>query len=212
MIPFSARRGTFFTAAVARPSAAFHQDEGQRTMVEVMTRSDREELAKVVRLRAKVAKADTARRKAELLADVEAKLSALYQFEDEAWAEITKEAEQLVQEADARIAEICRQRGVPENFRPGLHLSWYGRGENASSQRRAELRKLAERQIDAAVANAKLVIDAKQAEVLTALIAGGLHSEEAHAFLESMPTAEQLMSPLVVGELQKLLKVYEEDE
>jgi hypothetical protein len=116
---------------------------------------------------------------------------------------------------DGRSRGTAVGRGAEENHareaqeRP-LPRSWWGRGENASSQRRAELRNLAERQIEAAVASAKLALEASQADVLTKLVAGGLRSEEAHAFLESMPTAEQLMPPLGVGELQKLLKVYEE--
>jgi hypothetical protein len=176
-----------------------------------MTRKDREELCKVIRLRAKVAKGDVVRRKAEQLAAVEAQLSAVFAFEDEAWKSITKEADQLVKEADARVAEICRQRGVPANFRPRLHLGWWERGANASASRRAELRKLAERQLEAAAANAKLTIESKEAEVLTVLHAGNLESEEARLFLEALPSAASLMPPLLMGDLQKLLPIEDEE-
>ena len=97
-----------------------------------MTAAERQELAKLVRLNAKVAKDDADARGKWLLADAEAKLSAVYKAEDEAWADITAEAKKAVAEADATIAALCRERGIPEDFRPALHLGWIGRGENAA--------------------------------------------------------------------------------
>jgi hypothetical protein len=173
----------------------------------VIPRSEREELARVMRLNMKVAKAATATRAAELLADVEKQLSAKYDFGDELWAEITRKAGEAVQAADEQIADICRERGVPESFRPGLELCWYSRGENAAASRRAELRSLAQRRIAAAASAAVTAIEARGAEVLTALIAGGLQSAEARAFLESIPTAAQLMPPLALGELEETVKL-----
>jgi hypothetical protein len=163
-----------------------------------MHKSERLELGRVVRLRAKVAKASVDQRQKELLADVERQLSAVFEFDDEVWADITRRAEGAVRQADEQIARICRERGVPDNFRPGLHLSWYDRGENAARSRRVELRKLAQTQIEAAASAARAAIEAKAAEVLTALIGGGLESAEARAFLESIPTAEHLMPPVQV--------------
>jgi hypothetical protein len=167
-----------------------------------MTRRDRDDLAKVARLRAKVAKDGVAQREAELRADVEEQLSARYKASDAAWSEITKQAKEAVDLADQEIARICRERGVPEEFRPYLSLGWYNRGENAEASRRAELRKLAQTRIAAAGRQAKTAIEAKTAEVLTQLIAGGLESSEARVFLESIPTAQQLMPPVTIAELE----------
>jgi hypothetical protein len=173
----------------------------------VIPKSEREELARVVRLRMRVAKAAVATRQAELLADVEKQLSAKYKFGDEVWAHITQRAEEAVAEADQEIARICREMGVPENFRPSLGLHWYDRGENAAAERRAELRRLAQRKVAAAAAAAVTAIEAKGAEVLTTLIAGGLQSAEARAFLASIPAAEQLMPQLALGELEETAKL-----
>jgi hypothetical protein len=96
---------------------------------------------------------------------------------------------------------------VPESFRPGLYLQWYDRGENAAAERRAELRKLAQRKVAAAASAAVTAIEARGAEVLTALIAGGLQSAEARAFLATIPTAAQLMPPLALGELEETAKL-----
>ena len=170
--------------------------------MEDMTRRDREDLARVARMRAKVAKAGVAHREAELSADVEEQLSARFKRSEPAWAEITKQAQQAVTLADQEIARLCRERGVPEEFRPGLRLDWYSRGENAEVSRRAELRKLAQARIAAVGRQAKTAIEAKTAEVLTVLIAGGLESSEARAFLETIPTPQQLMPPVVIAELE----------
>jgi hypothetical protein len=50
--------------------------------------------------------------------------------------------------------------------------------------------------------DAKMAIDARAADVLTELIAGGLESADAKAFLESIPTADQLMPRLTLSELE----------
>lgn len=171
-------------------------------MTEEMTRRDRDDLQKVARLRAKVAKDGVAARETALLADVEEQLSAVYKFDHDAWADITSHAEELVKQADKEIAQRCREMGIRPQFRPQLVLQWDGRGENASRDRRAELRKAAQTRIAALGKEAKTAIDARTAEVLTELIAGGLESEAARAFLATIPTAEDLMPRLTLPELE----------
>jgi hypothetical protein len=170
--------------------------------VDEMTRRDRDDLAKVARLRAKVARAEVTERQRTLLAAVEEQLSTEYTIDDAAWADITQAAKQAVSTADAQIAELCRQRGIPEQFRPELSISWYRRGENADVQRRAELRKTAQAKVAAAAEHAKLAIERRTSEVLTELLADGLTSGSARRFLESIPTPTELMPPVVVAELE----------
>jgi hypothetical protein len=168
----------------------------------MMSSKERQELTSLARLRAKVARNAVEQREKELLADVEAQLSATFEFDEEVWADITREAKEAVARADQQIAQLCRKRGVPEEFRPSLSIGWWERGENASAKRRAELRRLAQAKIAVFVATAKAAIEAKEAEIRTELIAGGLESSEARAFLESMPTAEHLMPRLAIGDLE----------
>jgi hypothetical protein len=172
----------------------------------MMSKSDREELTKVVRMHAKVAKEGVALRQAELLADFEAQLAAKYKVDYAAWKDITAHAEKGVAEANERIVAICRERGVPEAFGPRLTLSWFDRGENALKERREELRKVARTRFDAAARAARLVVERWEADVLGRLIAGGLASEEARAFLESIPQPEELMTPLSVEGLNGAVK------
>lgn len=167
-----------------------------------MTRREREDLAKVARLRARVARSAIVQREAELLADVEAQLAAEYAFTDEAWADITKGAAEAVAEADRQVAALCRERGIPEEFRPRLDTFWHRRGRNAVGERRTELRKVAQSRIAAVGKAAKASIEAREADVLTELLAGGLSSDAARTFLESIPSAAQLMPPMQVRELE----------
>jgi hypothetical protein len=99
-----------------------------------MTTGERQELGKLVRLRAKLAKDDAERRGAWLLADVEQKLAAIYKAEDAAWADVVAEAEKAVKQAGARIAAICWERGIPKGFRPSIHLGWCGAGRTAQKR------------------------------------------------------------------------------
>lgn len=169
-----------------------------------MTRAERNDLMGVVKLRARVARTQVAQHEARLLAQVEEELSAVYSSREEAWRDVTVEAARHVEEADAKIAAICRDRGVREEFRPRLSLAWYGRGANADRERRGELRKLAQARIAAAAKEAKATIEAKSADVLTELVAGSLESEDARKFLETIPTPDQLMPPVTVAELEAL--------
>jgi hypothetical protein len=181
-----------------------------------MTAAERTELGKLVRLNAKVAKDDAESRGKWLLADAEAKLAARFKAEDEAWADITAAAQKQVMTADAEIAALCRARGIPEDFRPSLHLNWYGRGENASKERRAELRKVAQAQVAALVKEAQVEIDRQAARQLTQITQAGLTSEEARAFIGEMPKPEELLPPLATLQLRNgqlvVLKAPEQQE
>src|SRR5688572_20805225 len=106
-----------------------------------MTKGERTELAKLVRQRAKVAKDQAAQRAAELRADFEQQLAAIYKPEDDPiWKQLHARALDVVVEAKEQLAERCRELGIPKSFAPDLNLHWFGRGENAVAQRRSELR------------------------------------------------------------------------
>jgi hypothetical protein len=166
------------------------------------TRREREDLARIARLRARVARTSVAQREAELLAGVEEQLSAVYKFDAPLWSEITREAEHAVTAAHEKLAARCRELGIPEEFRPNLHLGWASRGENTVTARRAELRKKAQSRIAATGKAAKAAIERAEAEVLTELLASGLTTDAARGFLAAMPTAQTLMPPVALVELE----------
>jgi len=166
-----------------------------------MTKSERDELAKVARMQAAVAKADIEQRQRDLLAEVEAQLAAQYRANHEAWKELTAEAQRAIRAVDEEIARRCRELGVPERLRPSIGLSWYDRGESGDAKRRAELRKVAQTRLEADARKAKVEVDRRTAEIRMQLASGGLTTPEAHAFLDAMPRVDELLPELHLPEL-----------
>jgi hypothetical protein len=173
---------------------------------ERMTKAEREELTQVVRLRAKVARANVDARKSELMADFEEQIATLYQADDQRWAQATATAEQAVAEANTRITAVFAECGIPERYRPTLRLVWWNRGENQTSERRTELRQVAASRLEAQARAAKVEIDRVEASLRSDLAARGLNTTEARTWLERIPTPEQLLPRLnVEDEVQRLL-------
>jgi len=189
----------------AEHPASLH-DEGSG-MSEGMTKGERDDLAKLVRRREKLAKADADRLAAERLADFEHQMASVYRpADDEVWRELHAAAAAAVADAKERLVNRCHELGIPEEFQPDISMLWYGRGENAARSRRAELRAVAKTRIDAEAKRAKTEIERHSLNVQTSLVAGALVSEEAKRFLESMPSAAELMSATpTVAEIESSL-------
>jgi hypothetical protein len=167
-----------------------------------MTRTERADLRELARLRARQAKAEAAQREKILIAETEDLMSAEFSARDDMWAEATTIAEEAVRKANDLIVARCADLGIPARHAPKVQISWSPRSsEFRDPDRRAELRKLAQAKLTALTATAKTMIDAKLLETETALIVGGLDSSEARAFVETMPTAEQLMPALSLDDL-----------
>jgi hypothetical protein len=92
--------------------------------------------------------------------------------------------------------------GIPKRFRPQLEVEWYGRGENMFKERRTELRNVAESQLEARAARAKVTIDHDELNLTTKIVQEGLDSEHAKAFLAALPSVETLMPPVSLPEIE----------
>ncbi|HUF75366.1 MAG TPA: hypothetical protein VMM35_03775 [Longimicrobiales bacterium] len=171
-----------------------------------MTKADRRELAMLARKRAKLLKAATVERRAEIAADFEAQLASVYTPDDDAaMKRLYMAAQAVVEEARAKLRERCDELGIPEKFAPDMRLEWYRRGENALRERRAELRTVVRTRLDALEKRAKTEIERACVETETRLIADGLTTDAAREFLASMPTPEELMPRFDVSEIAQLL-------
>jgi hypothetical protein len=167
-----------------------------------INRAERENLLRLARSRARVAKSEAVQREKVLLAEVEDLLSAEFEAQDELWAEAVMIAEEAARKANELIVACCADLGIPAKHAPKLGLEWRSRSDSFSdSARRGELRKLAESKLMALTATAKTIIDRKLVDTETALIADSLESDEACAYLAAMPTAEQLMPSLSLDDL-----------
>lgn len=174
------------------------------TSLTVMSKAERLELAKVIRLRAKVAKDETAAEEKRLLADFETQLAAQYPEDHPAWEQIAETARTAVAAADRQIAELCQQMGIPAQFRPGMNVFWHGRGENGLKDRRSELRRIAQTEAAARAAAAKVTIDRQAAGLLEELISAALSSGEAKDFLQRLPSVDSLMPRLEFTALEAI--------
>ena len=167
-----------------------------------ITKSEREELQRLVLKREKVLKSAAKQRSAELLADFENQMGQNYSFDqDETWAAAMNAAEQEVAKAQARVAVRCAELGIPKQFAPELDVRWYSRGENAVKDRRAELRKMAMTRVEAIEREAITKIEVSSLEAQTRLAIAGLTSEAARQFISELPPLEKLMPPLSFAEM-----------
>jgi hypothetical protein len=111
---------------------------------EQMSKSEREDLQRLVRQREKVLKSAAKQRSAELIADFENQMGQQYSFDqDETWAEAHKAADIEVAKAQDRVAARCRELGIPDRFAPSLSLRWYNTGyDNILDKRNVRMRSL----------------------------------------------------------------------
>lgn len=172
-----------------------------------MTKGERDQLLQLVKKREKVMKVKAQERSAILLAEFDAQSAKVHHWDEDAvWATVKAEADAAIEKAQLAIAARCQQLGIPTEFAPGLQMFWHGRGHNAVSERRAELRRAAKSKVEAIEKEALSKIEAMSLEAQTEIIAHGLESETAKAFLESMPKIEALMPPVQVQEIQRLIE------
>src|SRR5215831_6438087 len=155
------------------------RDQGER-----MTRQERSELAALIRRREKVAKTQVLSVKAERVAQLEVDLASAYAAEDERFRDLTSFVSEVVARANTEIEARCEEMGIPQRFRPYLHLQWSGRGENATAQRRAELRRVAQTRADADAKAAQVELERASVELQTELVRDGLTTAAGERFLD----------------------------
>lgn len=193
----STAKSTTSMVDAATPSPAYGAQP-----LHVMTKADRDNLARLARMRGKQSKAEAGLREKVLLADIEDLMTAEFSARDEMWAEAVALADKAAQEANAVIVARCAELGIPAKHAPGVAVGFRSRSSSFSDpSRRAELRKRAQAQLDALTTTAKTMIDAQTLKIETELIVGGLDSSQARAFMEAMPTVEQLMPAVSLDDL-----------
>ena len=147
-------------------------------------------------------------------AEFQAQLARIYSWdENDIWKAATEAANECTRQCSERIAAECDKLGI----RAGAAAEYQGRtGTDAAkppvAQRRAELTKVANTRIDQHLKETIHAIQRASVEIQTQLVAEGLTSAGAKAFLESMPTPAQLMPIVTVEEIQKQLGAETEDD
>jgi hypothetical protein len=171
-------------------------------VAEKMTKADRDALIRIAKARARQARQEADQRAKVLLAEVEDLMAAEFEARDEMWADAVTIAEEAALKANEQIVARCAELGIPAKHAPKLQMAWSARSSSfRDPDRRGELRKVAQSRVNALTATAKTMVDAKVLETEERLVLGGLETGEAKAFIESMPTVEQLMPALSLDDL-----------
>lgn len=177
-----------------------------------MTKAERAELGALIRKREKVLKYAMAERSAELLAQFDAQSAKIYHWDDDAtWKKIHDDAQAAVEKAKEALAARCTELGIPSEFAPQLGFGWAGRGHTAVAERRRELRQAAKSRIEAIEKAAITKIERLSLDAQTEVLAQGLESVAAKAFLEAMPAINTLMPQVQVEEIQSLIETQRAD-
>lgn len=160
-----------------------------------MTKTEREELKRLARERARVAKADAERRSADLKAAFEQQIVSFYEYDrDEVWEQLHNEIQQQLVETNEKLRVRAVELGIPSNFAPTVSFTWNARNPRYEVQQsQAEVRRAAYAQITAMERTAKHEIDRAALDVQTQLVSEGLTTGRAVEFLGAMPTVEALM-------------------
>ncbi|MBN3758391.1 hypothetical protein G3N95_36160 [Paraburkholderia sp. Tr-20389] len=140
-----------------------------------------------------------------LRARMEESLSQIFHEDDERWAELVEHAKQVGHEADERLKAIAKASGVPMENAPGFHCTFVNRGRYGLKERRDEVRRAGNAEIDGRVKKAKTQLERALAARHTELLAGSLTSDEARAALVKIPTPEQLLPPMDRRDIAGLL-------
>ena len=177
-----------------------------------MTKSEREDLAKLIRNREKVMKSAATQRSAELLAEFGQQMASIYSYDqDEIWKSATEAAAAAVTIAQQGVAARCEELGIPARFAPNIGFSWRGRGENAIKQRRDELRAVAKTRIAAIEKAACSKIEMLCLDAQSQILAHGLTSAAAIEFFDALPKVEVLMPPLEMASIEQMLQARQVD-
>jgi type V secretory pathway adhesin AidA len=183
----------------APPRARFSGE----AMTASISKSERDDLRRLIQQREKVLKSAAKQRSAELLADFENQMGSEFSFDDDEVWQATMRATMIeVEHAKQRIAARCRELGVPARFAPTLEVNWVHRGyDNQVACRKDELRRMAKTKIAAMEAKAMVEVEVTCLKAQTELTATGLASGAARDFFEQLPDIESLMPKLSYAEV-----------
>lgn len=172
-----------------------------------LSRNETHDLSMIIKDRTKVLKAHAEEQAAACIADFEKQIAAVYSWDqDEIWKKATEEAFKVCKDVQDKIDARCKELGIPKTFAPQLGVSWQGRGENASRDRRTELRRVAKTSVEAMLKAAITKIEHQSLDLRTQVVSMGLLSPEARLFLESLAPVTDAMRSLDFHDIEKKLE------
>lgn len=164
-----------------------------------MNKTERIELAKLVKQQFRVLKAEVAQRKAEMLVDIERQIAERYHDEDVAWAEAARIGSGIVEEANRKVNDTFHELVGPAFVRHTIVRAWM---PDKPTEHRSALRREAQRRVEADTKAALVRVERQEADLLRNLAIDLIESDEAKAFLAGIPDAAQLVEPPAMAEIE----------
>lgn len=172
----------------------------------MITKGERAELRSLIRQRFKVLRAEVAARRAELAVELEERIAARFADEDKRWSDAMFLIGEAAREANRKANDILRGLDIDALDTSQEYSVISARHVMKPTAERSVLQRNGAKRIEAQVAAALLQLDGQEAQLLTRLVAGGLESEEARAFLGEIPTVSALVPADRLLELERSLQ------
>jgi hypothetical protein len=172
----------------------------------VITKGERAELRSLIRQRFKVLRAEVEARKAELAVELEERIAAKFAEEDKRWADGMFLIEEAVREANRKANDVLRTLDIDALDTSREYDIVMSRGIAKPSGERNVLHRNGTKRIEAQVKTALLQLDGQEADLLTRLVANGLETDEARAFLGEIPTVSALVPTDRLLQLERSLR------
>lgn len=173
-----------------------------------MSRSERTELKSVVKNQFRVLRREVEQRKGELLAQAYAEIERRTQEDEDLRAVVEFEVSEAVSDCNSMINNILRAHNLLDDDGREREfvedpILWGRRyGATGRNGKKEQLSQAAHLDLEAQVRNAMTKIDRQEADLLRDLAVGSLESDEAKAFLRSIPTVGQLVPEVRLAELE----------
>jgi hypothetical protein len=159
-----------------------------------MTKSERDELRRIIRQRMKVLRADVSARQAELVAELDQRLTAWYAADLKAYNDVAYLVGEAVREANRKVNDLWRAYYGPDKWGVDADRPIVGAQPVAGpSQDRSTDRRTGIAQIEAQVRAALVELERREVALMEELAVGALESAEARDFLGRIPTVAELV-------------------
>jgi hypothetical protein len=169
----------------------------------MITKTERTELRSVVRQQVKVLRSEVRQREVEVVADIDRGIADQFAESDAKADGIYKTMREIVREANRAIGEMLAEadssRWREYEFLQVPHLP------RTDHRHRVALRQAAVSDLNSKVQTAILRLDRIEADLLRQLSLGALESDEAKAFLVSIPTVSELVPVVRLAEIEAAL-------
>jgi len=167
----------------------------------MITKTERTELARVVRQQFKVLRAEVDQRRAELYAEMDAEIAKRHSGSDAALEQVAHVAQEAEREANRRINDAIRQlfagdaNPIPDGY-DGIFVRFDEgalKGRFARALPKQVDRQAMTQEIEARVRGASTRLARQEADLLRQLAEGAIEGDEARAFLAAIPTIGELI-------------------